>query len=112
MANGQDTYQQWSAEVTLGAGETSHVIQAAPGANKTLVVTFIVIHILTSAAQAADITIGATNILRLPASLAAGSEAFFGPLIRGIVGAANTALVITPAAAGPAIHVVAEGYTK
>lgn len=109
----QEAYALWSGEATLGTGETGHTIQAAPAtpyAGRTLYVTHVHVTSLVAAAQAIDIKIGSVNIIRLPASWAAGSETFVGPMIRGIKGQAGQALTITPAAAGPSIHAIAEGY--
>lgn len=106
----QENYKRWSAEVTLDTGDTSKSLLAAPGANKQIVVTFLVASVVVSAAQAVDIAIGTVNVMRIGASPGVAAQQFMGPMVEGIKGIANTALVITPAAAGPKIHVIAEGY--
>lgn len=105
----KDNCEPWSAEVTMAAGDATKTILAAKTGKKT-VVTHLVYHVITSAAQAVDIAIGTMNVKRIAASEAVGSEGFIGPMDYGLVGASGTALVATPAAAGPAIHFVAEGY--
>jgi hypothetical protein len=109
----QEAYALWSAEITLGAADTTKTLIAAPAApyaTRTLYVTHIHATSLISAAQAVDIKIGSTNLIRLAASWAVGNETFLGPMIRGLRGQPGQALTIVPAAAGPSIHVIAEGY--
>lgn len=104
-----DRMENWSAEITLGAADTTKTLLALKAGRK-IVVTHIVTRVLISAAQAVNITIGGVNVKRIAASEAVGSESFFGPMERGIVGDAATALLIVPAAAGPSVHAIAEGY--
>jgi hypothetical protein len=107
----QETKKRWSAEITLGAADTTKTLVAAPGLGTTAIVcTHLVARILVAAAQDVDIKIGSVNLRRLKASEVVGTESFFGPMIQGIVGQAGQALTISPAAAGPSVHVVAEGY--
>ena len=117
MAIPQETRKLWQAEITLLAADTTKTLLAAPAGSTTspetkIVVTHIVAHVLVSAAQAVDIKIGSVNVRRLAASEAVGAETFFGPMINGIEGQALQALTIVPAAAGPSVHVIAEGYYK
>lgn len=99
----------WAATVTLGAGDSTKTIKAAPGAGKSLYVTKLVLSVVTSAAQAVDVedSSGTVEILKLPAS-ATGQWGW--AMDYSVPLTANEALVIKPAAAGPAIHVIAEGY--
>lgn len=105
------SYFQSSAakQATLGAGDASKTIIAAPGAGKKLVVTKIIATVVTVAAQTVDIedTSGTVEVLKLPASAAGQYRAEFG---HGMELTTNEALIIKPAAAGPAIHVSAEAY--
>lgn len=113
MAIPQEQLANWSAEITLGAGDTTKTLLAAPAApyaGRRIYVTHLHATSLIAAAQAVDIKIGTVNVLRLVASWAVGNETFIGPMIRGLRGDVAGALVITPAAAGPSIHVIAEGY--
>lgn len=110
MATPQEGYKNWSAEITLGAADTSKTLVAAPGATQTLVCTHLVARFLVAAAQDVDIKIGTVMLRRFKASEVVGTESFFGPMLRGIVGQLGQPLTINPAAAGPSIHVVAEGY--
>lgn len=118
MATPQDTRKLWSAEITLGAADTTKTLVAAPspslaaGPETTIVVTHMVTRVITSAAQAIDIKIGTVNVKRLGVSEAVGSESFLGPMVLGIVGQALQPLTIVPAAAGPSVHVAAEGYYR
>jgi hypothetical protein len=103
--------QPWSAAVPFAAGDASKTIKATPGAGKALVITRYHVYITTSAAQAIDLedTSGTVEVAKFPASLAVGS--YLGPsLQKGIQLTANEAFIYKPAAAGPAGHVVAEGY--
>lgn len=107
----QEKYKTWSIEFTLGAGVSGvQTLLAAPGTGRQIVVTFAAATVVTSAAQTADLSIGSMNILRVGASPGVATEPFVGPLVRGLQGPANTALTLTPSAAGLGLHVVAEGY--
>lgn len=99
----------WNAVVDLAAGDSTKSIKAAPGAGKTLVVTAWYYQSVTSAAQLVTIGDGTITVGRLPASIAAGTKLELR-LDVGVKLTANTALSITPAAAGPAGLVIAEGY--
>lgn len=113
MAIPQETRKLWQAEITLLAGDATKTLLAAPvGPETKIVCTHMVARIITSAAQAVDIKIGTVNVRRLAASEAVGTESFLGPMINGLEGQAGQALTIVPAAAGPSVHVVAEGYYK
>lgn len=105
--------QPWVAQTTLAAVDTSKSIKAAPGAGKQLVVTRLTASVITAAAQTVDIedTSGTVEALKLPAS-AAGQWQLNLSEDAGLELTANEALIIKPAAAGPAIHVVASGYIK
>lgn len=107
----QESKEGWSAEITLGAADTTKTLLAAPtGQRKAIVVTHLVAHVLVSAAQTIDIKVGTVVIRKLGASAGVGVETFVGPMVKGLFGQAGQALTIVPAAAGPSVHVVAEGY--
>lgn len=111
MSTPQEQYEQWSAEITLGAADTTKTLVATPTGNrKAIVCTHLIARVLVAAAQDVDIKIGTVLLKRIKASEVVGTEAFIGPMVRGLIGQAATALTIVPAAAGPSVHVVAEGY--
>lgn len=100
----------WSATVALAAGDTTKVIKASPGAGKKLVVTKWSYRSTTAAAQTMTIGDGTIVLDSLAVSLTVGSLTEGPTLDVGIPLTAATALSITPAAAGPAGRVIAEGY--
>jgi hypothetical protein len=111
MAGPIDNYELWSSTVILDTGDTSKTIVAVPsGTRKRIVVTFIHCFSVIAAAQAVQAKIGTVVVADLPATWPVASEFFSGSLYKGLRGDAGAALVITPAAAGPRIHVIAEGY--
>jgi hypothetical protein len=112
MPRNRDVSTPWCVCVAFVAGDASKVIKAAPGANKALVVTRCQTVITTAAAQAIGIGDGTTTIQSHAASLAVGSNPSMIPLEEGVELAANTALSYTPAAAGPAGYIIAEGWIK
>lgn len=101
----------WCVVVALAAGDATKVLKAAPGAGKSLVVTKWWYRSVTSAAQVITIGDGTITVDILPASITAAAV-HEGPnnLEIGLTLTANTALSITPAAAGPAGRVIVEGY--
>lgn len=109
MASRTGTMERWSAEATLATGDASKTLLAAK-TGRSIVVTFYRARILVAAAQAVDIKVGTVVACKFAASEAVGTESFIGPMDYGLVGQVSTALTITPAAAGPSMHVVAEGY--
>jgi hypothetical protein len=111
MADWLAYYPSFCVEATLGTGETTHTLKAAPGVNLALYVTALYATVLTAAAQVIDIEAAGAGVkvLRLAASVTKDNM-FQIQLTRGLKLTSNTALVVTPGAAGPSIHVVAEGY--
>lgn len=113
MPRPSENYQRWSAQATLGTGDTTKTVKASPGATNALVVTAYVYTSLTAAAQAVDLedASGTVEVMKAPVSVAAavqlGSRVQFE---QGLKLTKNEALVLTPAAAGPGAHVWAEGY--
>ncbi len=106
----QRNYPPWSAEATLAAGDATKTVKAAPGAGKALVVTHVAWEVITSAAQATDLqdTSGTKFVARLPVSpgLVSGERHWdFGLQLT-----TNEAFIVKPGAAGPSVHVYAEGY--
>lgn len=105
--NSRLNYKPWSAEVSIATGDSSKTLAAAV-AGASYVVTRLTATVYTAAAQLVTIAAGTTTILKIPAS---GTGQYqVGPMERGLVGQSGTAIIITPASAGPAIHVSAEGY--
>lgn len=103
-------FQPWAVEADLLAADTTRVVIAAAAGITRIVVT-VNCTVLTSAAQAVDVesSDGAVEVLRLPVS-ATGQHRL--QLIHGIALPSGTGLRIQPVAAGPAVHCVAEGYTR
>jgi hypothetical protein len=102
--------QPWSVSVLLAAGDATKSLKATPGAGKALVVTKWSYRSITSAAQAITIGDGTVTLDNLAASITVGNLVE-GPLLDyGVKLTANTALSITPAAAGPSGRIIAEGY--
>lgn len=105
-----EIYPRWSAQITLGTGDTTKTVKAAPGATAALVVTAYVLTVVTAAAQTVDLedTSGTVEVCKLAASAAGG---FPSPnMVEGLKLTKNEALILKPAAAGPAVHCWAEGY--
>ena len=100
----------WAVTVALGTGDATKAIKAAPGAGLALVITKWFYRSTTSAAQIITIGDGTVTVDTLPASITAGTSHEGPDLDIGIQLTANTAFSITPASAGPAGRVVAEGY--
>src|SRR4051812_10403149 len=104
--------QPFDREVTMLAADTSKVIVAAPGAGRTANLTYLHCTILVSAAQtvAVESTGSVSTYLKLAVSPVVNTEYTVGPFILGLPAPVNTAIQITPAAAGPSMHCIAEGY--
>lgn len=100
----------WATAVDLLAADSTRVLKTAPGVGFRLVVTRWSYQSVTAAAQLITIGDGTTIIGRLPISILAGTMLDLPSLDKGIPLALNTALSITPAAAGPAGLVICEGY--
>lgn len=101
----------WSVQILLAAADTTKVIKAAPGAGLKLVVTRWYYQSTTSAAQTMSYGDGTIIIDVIAASITAGTRVE-GPigLEVGVSLTANAAFSLTPAAAGPAGRIFAEGY--
>jgi hypothetical protein len=108
----QETAERFSAEVTCLAADATKVILAAR-ANRSPRG-----HLLprdrdgrwrrrrsTSSRATARSTSSAAA-----RALAVNAELFFGPLVEGVVLPIGTGIRYQPAAAGPSVHVVVEGY--
>lgn len=91
-----------TANVNLAAGDSTKTIIVAPDAGVQIRIHRAVYMSKTSAAQALALAVGATNILDLAASVTAHTVIDTGWLEAGILCPAATALIATPAAAGPA----------
>lgn len=111
MAYRGERAEKWSGEITLGIADATKTHTAAPTGNrKAIVCTHLIARVLVAAAQDVDIKIGTVLLKRIKANEVVGTEAFLGPMVEGLKGQAGQPLTIVPAAAGPSIHVVAEGY--
>jgi len=105
-----ESEQRFCVQATLAAGDATKTLKAAI-AEEQLVVTSVVVTGLTPAAQllyVGDVS-GAVKALSLAASLAANAQVSL-QLIEGLKLTKGEDLIIKPAAAGPSVHVVAEGY--
>lgn len=91
-----------SVRVALLAADTTRTLIAAPPAGVRIRIFKITYVSVTSAAQAVVVAAGATTVLNLGASIAAGRVPDTGWLEGGMLMPAATALIATPAAAGPA----------
>lgn len=109
----RSSFQQWQSQIVLGAGDATKVLKAAPGAGKRLVVTKLWANVLVSAAQPVDIegSDGTDELIKFAASAAVGTQAS-REFDEGWALAQNIGLRIQPGAAGPSVHVVAEGYIR
>ena len=110
----RDNYQRWSAQATLGTGDATKTVKAAPGALKRLVVTNYVLTVVTAAAQAVDLedTSGTVEVCKLGASASVHAQFRSPNMEEGLTLTVNEALILKPASAGPAMHVWAEGYIE
>lgn len=101
--------EQFSFSVSLAAADASKTLVAAK-TGRSIVITHFVYHVITSAAQLVTVAAGTTVVKRIGVSEAVGSEGFVGPMEYGLIGQSGQALIATPAAAGPAVDFVGEGY--
>ncbi len=103
-------YQTFSVQNTLGTGDASKMLlDVGPGV--TIVVMNMSLIGLTPAAQALYVgdTSGNVRALNVAASFPAHGQLGL-QLIKGLPLTEGEDLIIKPAAAGPSVHVVAEGY--
>ena len=107
-----EIYPRFSVQDTLGAADATKVLVAGV-AGRIIVVTYAKITSLISAAQVVFVggATGPIRILSLAASFPVNTEART-ELQVGIPLAVGDSLVITPASAGPSMHVVVEGFFK
>lgn len=97
-------------KVLLAAGDATKTLKASPGTGKALVITKWSYRSTTLAAQAITLADGTTNLDVFEASIAVGTIKEGPRLEVGVKLAAASALVATPAAAGPAGIFIVEGY--
>jgi len=90
------------ARAALLAADTTRTLVAAPQAGVRIRVFRVRYSSVTSAAQAVAVAAGSTTVLNLGASVLAGLTPGTGWLEGGLLMPAATALIATPAAAGPA----------
>lgn len=113
MPTPEDQFPRWSAQATLAAGDSTKTIKAAAATGYQLVVTRYAITSVTSAAQAVDLedTSGTVEVCKLAASMTVNTQVR-AEFVNGLALTKAEALILKPAAAGPAMHCWAEGYTK
>ena len=110
MALPFEIQQRFAVQATLGTGDTSATLKAAITGRK-FVVTGLVVTSLVAAAQTLFVgdTSGTVKALSLAASITANQQLFFNS-IEGLQLTVSEDLIVKPAAAGPSVHVFAEGY--
>lgn len=110
MSTRFDSNQRYCVEKTLGTGDTSKELMPAV-TGVTYFVTNARIHCLVAAAQTVFVgdADGTNKAFNLPASFPIHSFVTLN-LLEGLSMKAGQALIIKPAAAGPSMHVVVEGY--
>jgi hypothetical protein len=97
MAKGYNTVR-----VALGASDSTKTLVAAPESGMAIKVWRIRYNPTTQAAQAITVATGSTTFMIIASNIAIGVAYDTGWLNGGILGAAETALIATPASAGPA----------
>lgn len=107
-----DQQQTFNVAVVLAAGDATKELVPTPGVDKRLVIRRVTFTIFTLAAQTVDVesSDGAVELIKAAASLAAGTQLFFGSHL-GLELPENTALRAQPSAAGVAALIAVEGYT-
>jgi hypothetical protein len=91
-----------SVRLGLDTGDSSKTLIAAPGTGMKIRIYRILYIPVIQANQLITIATGATTFLRVPANINIGYPIDTGWLNGGILGVAATALIATPASAGPA----------
>ena len=113
MYNQAMVKQPWCVCIPFVAGDASKTIKAAPGASNRLVILKTAVIITTSAAQAIAIGTTANALIAQQLAASAAIGTYLGPNLEvGFQLGLNEALLYTPAAAGPAGMVIAEGYIE
>jgi hypothetical protein len=97
MAKGYNTVR-----VALAAADATKTLIAAPGTGMAIKVWRIRYNPTTQAAQAITVATGATTFMLIASNIGIGIPFDSTWLNGGILGVAATALIATPAAAGPA----------
>lgn len=102
--------QRFSVQDTLGAADTSKTLKDV-GAGETIHVLSVTVTSLVASAQTLYVgdTSGTVKAISLGISLVVNSQAVV-QLMEGLALTEGEDLIIKPAAAGPSVHVVAEGY--
>lgn len=102
--------QRFSVQATLGTGDASKTLLDV-GAGVTIVVMNVTLTSLVAAAQSLYVgdTSGTVKALSAAASLTVHAQ-LACQLVEGLRLTEGEDLIIKPAAAGPSVHVVAEGY--
>jgi len=102
----------WSNSITLGAADTTKTLQAGIS-GKTLFVTYVSCMSLVAAAQTIDIeaTGGTIDVMKMAVSMTVNTQLTVS-MTQGLSLGPGNSLLITPAAAGPSIFCIAEGYSR
>ncbi len=105
-----ERYQRFSVQNTLAAADSTKTLLAG-GAGITIVILSVTVTGLTAAAQAVYVgdTSGTVKALSFGVSLAVNAQLAV-QLVEGLRLTEGEDLIVKPAAAGPSVHVVAEGY--
>lgn len=98
----QEYTEKFTAKADLGAADSTKTVIVAPREGVHIRVFRAVYISKTSAAQALSLDAGTSNVLDLAASVTAHAVIDTGEMAGGLLMPAATALIATPAAAGPA----------
>lgn len=102
------TYKPFCVAVNMAAADASKTLVAAV-TGKSIVVTKLTAHVFTAAAQLVTVAAGTTTVGKVAVSLPIGVYMLVDTET-GLVGQSGSALIATPAAAGPGVFFVVEGY--
>jgi len=107
-----ETEQTFTTQQTLGAGDATKTLVAAESGVR-FVVTAVILTIITAAAQTLYVgdSSGTVKAISIAASAPANTQ-YVIQLVRGLELTSGVALIIKPAAAGPSVHCVVEGWKK
>lgn len=105
-----ENFQRFCVSATLGTGDASTTLKAAV-TGFSYYITGVILTSITAAAQALYVgdSSGTVKALSVGASFTAHAQARMHTR-EGLKLTAGEAIVVKPAAAGPSVHVVVEGY--
>lgn len=104
--------QAFTVQATLAAADTTKTLKIT-AADERAVITSVILTSITAAAQTLFVgdESGTVKAISIAASLTANLQ-ISCQLVRGLRLTVGEDLIIKPAAAGPAVHVVAEGWIE